>query len=151
MTQLMNSMGINPRPTVAEWIQQKNEQKKTAMQEALINWDRGKRTRETAILLQQTITSQRAMKHAAWGARKDINSKMKVLKSTPYRQQPSLFPSPPKQSRKATAPPNRNKATGKLKTPTANLKQQRTGNAATGSKPRSKTTKPTPAPCMYVC
>ena len=40
LSNLMGKMGINPRPTVAQWLQQKREQKKAAMQEALISWDR---------------------------------------------------------------------------------------------------------------
>ena len=142
LTQLMSSMGINPRPTVAEWIKQKNNQKKTAMQEALMNWDRGKQARETAILLQQAITSQRAMKHAAWGAKMDINSKLKALKTTPLpksRQQPSQLP------RQSKHVPKRNKATKKLKTPASHLKQQKTSPAAaTGAKAKGKPTKATP-------
>lgn len=139
-------MGINPRPTVAEWIQQKNEQKKTAIQEALISWDRGKQTREAAILLQQTITSHRAMKHAAWGAKKDINSKLKALKnSSPpagKQWQPSY-----KQRKEMVAMSKRTKATGKLKTPAAYLKQQRMAAAKTESKPRSKQSKHTLTTC----
>ena len=40
---------------------------------------RNKERREAAILLQQAITSQRALQHAAWGARKDISAKLKAL------------------------------------------------------------------------
>ena len=135
----MSSMGINPRPTVAEWIKQKNDQKKTVMQEALINWDRGKQARETAILLQQAITSQRAMKHAAWGAKKDINSKLKALKTTPL---PKSRPQPPQLPKHV---PKRNKATKKLKTPASHLKQRKVSTAAiTGAKAKGKTTKATP-------
>ena len=147
LTRLMSSMGINPRPTVSEWIKQKNEQKKSAMQEALIDWDRGKQTRETAILLQQAITSQRAMRHAAWGAKKDINSKLKALKTTPLpksKQQPSQLPGY-KQSRNV-AMPKRNRATKKLKTPASHVK---TATAAKGAKPKSKPTKATPTPCKH--
>ena len=42
--------------------------------------DRSKPRRETAILTQQMVTAQRAMKHAAWGARKDISAKIKAMK-----------------------------------------------------------------------
>lgn len=38
--QIMGSMGVNPRPTVSMWLEQKNKQKKAVMQEALIDWDR---------------------------------------------------------------------------------------------------------------
>ena len=38
--QLMGEMGVSPRPTVAQWLQQKKQQKKRDMQEALISWDR---------------------------------------------------------------------------------------------------------------
>ena len=145
LTQLMSSMGINPRPTVAEWIKQKNDQKKTAMQEALMNWDRGKQARETAILLQQAVTSQRAMKHAAWGAKKDINSKLTALKTTPLpksRKQPSQLPGQRKHV------PKKNKATKKLKMPASHLKQQKASiGAATGAKAKSKPTRATPVSC----
>ena len=117
----MGSMGISPRPTVSQWLQQKREQKKAVTQDALISWDRyvhltsqsdsksiyrvwdmplcciklyfayllcycvsvwyrDKERREAAILLQQALTSQRAMKHAAWGAKKEISAKLKALK-----------------------------------------------------------------------
>lgn len=41
---------------------------------------RDKERREAAILLQQALTSQRAMKHAAWGAKKEISAKLKAMK-----------------------------------------------------------------------
>lgn len=41
---------------------------------------RSKPRRETAILVQQMVTSQRAMKHAAWGASKDIAAKIRAMK-----------------------------------------------------------------------
>ena len=150
LTQLMNSMGINPRPTVAEWIKQKNNQKKTTVQEALINWDRGKQARETAILLQQTITSQRAMKHAAWDAKKDISSKLKELKSNPLpsgQQQPksrqTILRNTYQQRVKVPAAPKRTKATGKLKAPAAYhiQQQQRMAGVAKEASLKSRQTK----------
>ena len=36
----MGEMGVSPRPTVAQWLRGKQEQRKRAMQDALINWDR---------------------------------------------------------------------------------------------------------------
>ena len=102
LSSLMSSMGINSRPTVAQWLQQKNNQKKLATQEALIIWDKTKRNREEAILLQQAIISQRALKHAAWGARKDLSSRIKSLKESSLQaagervveKRSSVFPSP---------------------------------------------------------
>lgn len=44
----------------------------------------GRRRREAAILVEQALVSQRAMKHAAWGAKKDIRSKIKAVKKSPY-------------------------------------------------------------------
>ena len=46
--ELMGGMGISPRPTVPHWLNQKNDQGRREMQEALISWDRytvGERTR----------------------------------------------------------------------------------------------------------
>ncbi len=40
---IMGKMGVNPRPTVAQWLQRKQMQKKAEMQESLITWDRGGR------------------------------------------------------------------------------------------------------------
>lgn len=37
---LMGEMGVSPRPTVSQWLQQKRLQRKRDMQEALISWDR---------------------------------------------------------------------------------------------------------------
>ena len=37
---LMGEMGVSPRPTVAQWLQQKEQQRKRDIQEALISWDR---------------------------------------------------------------------------------------------------------------
>lgn len=45
---------------------------------------RNKQHREAAILLQQAITSQRAMKHAAWGAKKEISAKLRALKESEF-------------------------------------------------------------------
>ena len=40
ISRLMGEMGESPRPTVAQWLQQKQQQKKRNMQEALMSWDR---------------------------------------------------------------------------------------------------------------
>ena len=39
---LMSELGVNPRPTVAQWLKCKQLQKKAEMQESLIAWDRGR-------------------------------------------------------------------------------------------------------------
>ena len=43
-------------------------------------YHRSKPHRETAISVQQMLTSQRAMKHAAWGACKDIRARIRAMK-----------------------------------------------------------------------
>ena len=40
LSDLMVELGVSPRPTVAQWLQQKREQKKAVVQDALISWDR---------------------------------------------------------------------------------------------------------------
>lgn len=37
---LMGSIGVSSRPTVAQWLEKKMEQKRTTIQEDLMNWDR---------------------------------------------------------------------------------------------------------------
>ncbi|CAI8051807.1 hypothetical protein GBAR_LOCUS28359, partial [Geodia barretti] len=123
MRETMGEMGVSPRPTVAQWLRGKQEQRKRAMQDALINWDRSKPQRETAILIQQMLTSQRAMKHAAWGASKDISGRIRALKqeellgvgSVGYRDGTTrkLFPLRPPTKRDGQSvqgpPPRRNR------------------------------------------
>ena len=41
LSALMGEMGINPRPTVAQWLQRKQLQQKSTLQDSLIKWDRG--------------------------------------------------------------------------------------------------------------
>ena len=36
----MGKMGLSPRPTVAEWLEKKNRQKKEQLKSSLINWKR---------------------------------------------------------------------------------------------------------------
>ena len=57
-----------------------NSSTNVVMPENYIMFCRNKERREAAILLEQAVTSQRAMQHAAWGAKKDISAKLKVLK-----------------------------------------------------------------------
>ena len=40
MRETMGEMGVSPRPTVAQWLRGKQQQRKRAVQDALINWDR---------------------------------------------------------------------------------------------------------------
>lgn len=80
LSTLMAHMGLSPRPTVAQWIKQKDAQKKAALQTRLINWDRARADRQTALLLQQAHISQRALRHAAWGAKKEISERIRKLK-----------------------------------------------------------------------
>lgn len=44
----------------------------------------GRQRRQAAILVEQAVISQRAMKHAAWGAKKEIRSKLQTMKKSPY-------------------------------------------------------------------
>eukprot|EP00731_Ephydatia_muelleri_P031647 Em0023g154a len=80
ISNIMAEMKIHPRPTVAQWLQQKEEQKKIALQTALMSWDIGKKKRDASILVHQMVTSQRALQHAAWGARKELMSKLRSMK-----------------------------------------------------------------------
>ena len=41
---------------------------------------RSKQRREAAILLQQVVTSERAIRHAAWGARKEIRARIRAMR-----------------------------------------------------------------------
>lgn len=41
---------------------------------------RGKKKRDASILVHQVVTSQRALQHAAWGARKELMSKLRTMK-----------------------------------------------------------------------
>ena len=52
---------------------------------------RSKQRRETAILVQQMLTSQRAMKHAAWGASKDISAKIRAMKEEGEHQSGDIY------------------------------------------------------------
>lgn len=36
-------------------------------------------------MVEQAVLSQRAIKHAAWGAKKDLSSKIKAMKTSPYK------------------------------------------------------------------
>lgn len=36
---LMGAIGVNPRPTVAQWLQRKQLQRKAKLQDSLISWD----------------------------------------------------------------------------------------------------------------
>ena len=61
----------------------------------------GRRRREAALLVEQAVVSQRAMRHAAWGAKKDIKSKLQLIKKSPYKavtkvvHPQEIFPAPP--------------------------------------------------------
>lgn len=159
LSTIMAEMGVSSRPTVSQWLQQKTSQKKTSVQDALINWDRTKEERNTAILLQQAITSQRALKHAAWGAKKEISARIKALREvydpstevsiTPL-QRSSVDKSKSTASTKGLKMPTA--STKGLKMPTANRdKRQRREITPTAIKDRSKVTSPrakvTPTSC----
>ena len=40
ITSAMTSLGVNPRPTVAEWIKRKDEHKRTQLKGTLQEWER---------------------------------------------------------------------------------------------------------------
>ena len=53
-----------------------------------------RKRREAAILVEQTVLTHRATKHAAWGAKKDLSSQIRALKTLPYKERlgkPSQF------------------------------------------------------------
>ena len=76
----LKTMGVSPKPTVSEWIKQKQEQKKVKLQNNLISWDIHKSRREEAIKMKQLLTSERATRHAAWETEKNIQQKIKSLR-----------------------------------------------------------------------
>ena len=41
LSHMMGHMGVNPRPTVAQWLQRKQMERKAKLQDSLISWDRG--------------------------------------------------------------------------------------------------------------
>lgn len=77
---LMADMGLSSRPTVAQWLQAKDKAKRTSLQSSLINWDRSREERHTSLLLQQARTSQRALRHAAWGVKKELSGRIQRLR-----------------------------------------------------------------------
>jgi len=77
----LKAMGVSPKPTVSEWIKQKQEQKKTKVQNSLISWDIYKSRREEAIKMKQLLTYERATRHAAWETEKNIQQKIKSLRN----------------------------------------------------------------------
>lgn len=40
ITQAMTELGINPRPTVTEWLNKKKEQRRAELEESLKQWER---------------------------------------------------------------------------------------------------------------
>ena len=87
----LRTLGISPNPTVSEWIKQKQEQRKENLQSTLISWDVQKLKREGSIKMKQLLTSERAIKHAAWDSEKNIQQK---IKSTRDRRIPSICYTP---------------------------------------------------------
>ena len=47
----------------------------------------GRQRRQAALMVEQAVVSQRAMRHAAWGAKKQIRSQLQVIKKSPYKVQ----------------------------------------------------------------
>ncbi len=80
LSSLMAELGLSSRPTVAQWLTAKNKATKTSLQSTLIQWDRMKSDRQTALLLKQAVVSQRALKHASWGARKEMSQRIRLLR-----------------------------------------------------------------------
>ncbi len=117
LSSLMGEMGISPRPTVAQWIKAKDGQKKAGLQSSLINWDRTRDERTTAIVLQQTLTSQRALKHAAWGAKKDISDRIKKLRDA-YEPKPRPLTNKPRPVLSSVKTPEHKIKLRNSKTPT---------------------------------
>ena len=104
---LMADMGLSTRPTVAQWLQAKDKAKRTSLQSSLITWDRTREDRHTSLLLQQARTSQRALRHAAWGAKKQLSGRIHRLRqvynphtrtaSQPHTHTPSQRPHIPRE------------------------------------------------------
>ncbi len=101
----MAELGLSSRPTVAQWLTAKSKATKTSLQSTLIQWDRTKSDRQTALLLKQAVVSQRALKHASWGARKEMSQRIRLLRHAyqPHTLTPSQHrPHTPSQHRPRT-------------------------------------------------
>lgn len=40
LSRVMGALGVSPRPTVAQWLQRKQMERKAKLQDSLISWDR---------------------------------------------------------------------------------------------------------------
>ena len=77
----LTKMGVFPKPTVSEWLKDKQEQKKESFQKNLVFWDINKSRREETIKRKQILTLERASKHAAWETEKNIQQQIKSIRS----------------------------------------------------------------------
>lgn len=42
LSNMMGAIGVNPRPTIAQWLQRKQIERKAKLQDSLISWDTSK-------------------------------------------------------------------------------------------------------------
>ncbi|KAI6652824.1 Ankycorbin [Oopsacas minuta] len=72
LEEFLASLGVTKKPTVAQWLERKREQKRLEVQKELTKWDNDKTQREAYVNAAKRMSEERIARHSNWSRQKEL-------------------------------------------------------------------------------
>ena len=70
--EFLSNLGVTKKPTVTQWLDRKNEQKRLEAQKELTKWENGKAQREAYVNAARQMSEERIARHSNWNKQKEL-------------------------------------------------------------------------------
>ena len=70
--EFLSNLGITKKPTVTQWLERKNEQKRLEAQKELTKWENDKPQREAYVNAARQMSEERIARHSNWNRQKEL-------------------------------------------------------------------------------
>ena len=72
LQEFLTSLGVTKKPTVAQWLERKREDKRLEVQKELVKWDSNKKEREAFVTKAKQLSEERIARHSNWSRQKEL-------------------------------------------------------------------------------
>ena len=72
LEELLAAYGVSRKPTVAQWLERKREQKRLELQRELVKWDSDKKQRDAYVIAARRASEERLARHSEWNKLKHL-------------------------------------------------------------------------------
>ena len=72
LQEFLAGLGVTKKPTVAQWLERKREDKRLQLQTELMKWDSNKKEREAFVVKAKQLSEERIARHSSWSRQKEL-------------------------------------------------------------------------------